>query len=264
MAVRAEDPRRKSKGHSRRSAVPCSGAPWRSVRITERWVCQFPAGHGARGPLVKGDGRRTRSPRRIRSTSPSTESARRPSPHPEIGERAVRIAVDTLSLEIDQEGRVDRYSPCHESPGGASAFWAASNRSKASVSIRGRRSRAASNAAAVRGGVGQCARLMTLEKDSFWWRRALRSLSYASRSIDIVLVAMHFCMRAGRPSQVAQQCSLTVRTAGRIPTDPHALAGSPSRRASANPAGMNSAHHPEMGMITTAGTTRSVSHQPNR
>ena len=54
---------------------------------------------------------------------------------------------------------------------------------------------ALSNAPAVRGCTGHSARLITLENDSLGIRRARRSLSYASKSMEIVFVAMHACIR---------------------------------------------------------------------
>jgi len=60
----------------------------------------------------------------------------------------------------------------------------------------GVRSSKSSNAAPVEGGDAQTARLMTREKDSSGRVRARLSLSYASRSTEIVLVAIHRCMHA--------------------------------------------------------------------
>lgn len=56
----------------------------------------------------------------------------------------------------------------------------------------GNRSNAASMPAAVRGSGSQTARLITFEKESSGDRRALRSRSYASRSMAIVFVGIHY------------------------------------------------------------------------
>lgn len=78
--------------------------------------------------------------------------------------------------------------------------------------MTGTLSSAASKPAAVRGAGGQTARLITFENESPGDRRALRNSSYASRSIEIVFVAMLcMCARTCMPPSTGERLGRIVR-----------------------------------------------------
>ena len=138
--------------------------------------------------------------------------------------RRTAIPLRSLPLEIDQKGSVEAHSVCHGSGGGVSARWADSSRCKVTASITGASADRAKNAAAVNSRRGQRARRITFENDSVGSRRARQSLSYASRSTDMVFVAMHARIRTsgglGKPPDPANPNN-ALRTPSRIPNEPN-------------------------------------------
>jgi hypothetical protein len=98
-----------------------------------------------------------------------------------------------LPLEIDEKAGIEEKVAhrSHGSSGGASTDCAASSRSNTLSSATGRSRNCANNDPQVFACFCQVPRLITCEKDSFGVVRAAASTRYASKSTEIVFVAMH-------------------------------------------------------------------------